>query len=345
MIQSMLKEIKQRKNYINGEKINSIYFGGGTPSILNIAEIKKFLSLIFTTYITAKDLEITIECNPEDLTSSKLSSFKKIGINRLSIGVQSFNNADLKFMNRSHDSKQAIRCIKEAKKIGFINITIDLIYGVPKQTLKDWNNNLKIMFNLGIQHFSAYSLTVEKKTALYNLIENKKVSALSDKNVNDHFKLVQKKAKEKSFIHYEISNYAKKNYFSKHNTTYWTGKHYLGIGPSAHSYNGTSRSWNVSSNKNYISKIHSNSKYFDLEKLTTEQSYNEYIFTSLRTMWGANKNIIKKKFGSHIESHFLKEVNKWEKKKYINYSANVYTLTEKGKVFADGIASDLFIVD
>ena len=344
ILKSMLKETKIRKNYLSSQKVNSIYFGGGTPSILSIPEINSFLQIIFKIYTINKNPEITIECNPDDLTVDKLLSYKKIGINRLSIGVQSFDDNDLKFMNRSHNAKEAIQSIKRAKEAGFNNITIDLIYGLPNQTLKDWKNNLEIMFSLGIQHFSAYSLTIEEKTALYHLVKNKKVKVLTDKKIIAQFNLLQEKAREQGFVHYEISNFGREGYFSKHNTAYWKNNHYLGIGPSAHSYNGNSRRWNVSSNTKYISSINKNSSYYDEEKLSVEEQYNEYIFTSLRTIWGVDNSIIKKKYGAEIATYFIKEIAKWETKKYVISNSNIYTLTSIGKIFADKISSDLFIV-
>ncbi len=338
----MHQEIKQRKNYLNGKDVRSIYFGGGTPSILSASEIKLLIKSISELYSVNDDAEITIECNPDDLSASKLSLYKKIGVNRLSIGVQSFDNVDLKFMNRSHNSKEAMTSIEIAKEVGFKNISIDLIYGLPNQTLKKWEKNLEIMFRLGIQHFSAYSLSIEEKTALYHLVKNKKIAVLTDKKIIDQFNLLQVKAKEQGFIHYEISNFGQKGYFSEHNTSYWKGSHYLGIGPSAHSYNGNSRRWNVASNSKYISNINTN--YFDQEELSTIQQYNEYIYTSLRTIWGVNNTIIKSRYGSVIELHFLNEIRKWETKKHVVSNLNIYTLTTKGKILADAIASDLFIV-
>ena len=342
MLKTMCQEIKERKEYLNNQHINSIYFGGGTPSILNTSEIKNFLKLIYEFYKVNKNAEITIECNPDDINKLKLLSYKKIGINRLSIGVQSFNNTDLKFMNRTHTSKQAIESIKLAKKCGFKNISVDLIYGLPNQTLKKWEKNLDVIFNLKVQHFSAYSLTIEEKTALYHLVKTKKITLLPEDKTIKQFKLLQIKAKANKFLHYEISNFGKKGYLSNHNVAYWKNRCYIGIGPSAHSYNGDSRRWNVASNKKYISNI--NSTYFNQEFLTTAQQYNEYIFTSLRTIWGTNKTTIKRRFGNEVVLHFLKEIEKWELKKNITSKSNVYRLTSSGKIFADRIASDLFIV-
>ena len=340
----MEKEIAERKDYLNQQNISSIYFGGGTPSILSVLEIKNLLEILYKNYNINDKAEITIECNPDDLTTSKLGSYKQLGINRLSIGVQSFHDCDLKFMNRSHNAEDSINSINLAKKMGFKNITIDLIYGLPNQTLKKWEDNLKIMFNLNIPHFSAYALTIEKKTALYHLIKRKKVTELSEEKTIAQFNLLQVRAKEQGFIHYEISNFGKSRNLSQHNTAYWKNNHYIGIGPSAHSYNGNSRRWNVASNTKYIANINSKSSYFEEEVLSVSEQYNEYIFTSLRTIWGIDKATIKKRYGNKITSHFLKEIIKWENKAYIVMSSNTYTLTIKGKIFADKIASDLFIV-
>ena len=344
LLKSIQQELIERKNYLKGEKITSIYFGGGTPSILMADEIKAIINSIYNVYVVKNDAEITIECNPDDITKTKLLSFEKMGVNRLSIGVQSFDDDDLKFMNRSHNAKSAIKSIKTAKKCGFKNITIDLIYGLPEQTLEKWEKNLNIMFSLGIQHFSAYSLTIEENTVLYHLIKNKKINLMSDKKILDQFNLLQLKARENEFIHYEISNFGKKSYFSRHNTGYWKNNHYLGVGPSAHSYNGKIRRWNVSSNEKYILNINTKTCYFEQEKLNLYQQYNEYILTSLRTMWGINQSLINERYGTKITSHFLKEIKKWEVKKYISVNIPNYTLTSKGKVFVDRISSDLFIV-
>ena len=344
MLKCIEKEIIERKNQLTNQKVKTIYFGGGTPSILSKDEIKSLLKKIYENYKVIQNPELTIECNPEDLNNIKLESYKKIGINRLSIGVQSFKDDELRFMNRSHNSIKAIKSIKLAQKIGFTNITIDLIYGIPNQTLNDWKKNLNIMFKLGIQHFSAYCLTIEKKTALYNLVKNKKLTVLSDKRIVNQFNLLKKEAKKKGFIHYEISNFAKKGYFSKHNTSYWKNDHYVGVGPSAHSYNGNIRRWNVSSHKKYISNSINNINFFEQETLSLEQHYNEYILTSLRTMWGPSNIVVKNRYGKKAELYFLDEIKKWEKKNYIKKNLTNYALTENGKLFADAIASDLFII-
>jgi oxygen-independent coproporphyrinogen III oxidase len=344
MLKSMEKEIIIRARYLNQQKIRSIYFGGGTPSILDDIDIKKILTQIGKNYSIADNAEITLECNPDDLNEKKLISLKKLGINRLSIGIQSFDDTDLKFMNRSHNAAEAENCIHLAKMAGFKNITIDLIYGLPNQTLSKWEKNLSKMFALNIQHFSPYALTVEKKTVLNHLLETKKVSLPNDEKIVEQFNFLQEKAEENDFIHYEISNFGKKGYFSNHNSSYWKNQDYLGIGPSAHSFNGKSRRWNVSSNKKYIEGLTNKTTYFETEILSTEQQYNEYVLTSLRTIWGVDSSIIQNKFGAGIHDHFLKEIEKWISKKYILSEENIITLTQEGKAFADAIASDLFIV-
>ena len=345
MLKSIKKEIEMRQPYLNGSTIRSIYFGGGTPSILNKKELNSLVNTVYRHFTIDTDAEITLECNPDDLNTKMLSDLKEIGINRLSIGIQSFDDADLKFMNRSHNVKEALECIRLAKKVGFDNITIDLIYGLPNQSNDKWKQNLKQMLALDIQHFSAYALTIEPKTVLKHLIDKKKVTPLEEKITVEHFNTLVQIATENNFIHYEISNFGKEDFFSNHNTAYWKNQHYLGVGPSAHSFNGTSRQWNIASNKQYIEKVNANRSYFEMEELSNAQQYNEYIFTSLRTIWGVNKRNIKGRFGKEIEIHFLKEIKKWEKKKDVINIKGRYMLTQNGKVFADAIASDLFIVD
>jgi len=344
MLKSIKKEITIRKAYLNDAKINSIYFGGGTPSILNKEEIRSLINTLYNNFKIDNAAEITLECNPDDLNKKKLLELKEIGVNRLSIGIQSFNDSDLKFMNRSHNSREALNCIKIAKEVGFENITIDLIYGLPGQSNKNWSDNLAKMLSLDIQHFSAYSLTVEPKTKLKHLIDKKLVTPLTDKITVEHFNTLLEVASENNFVHYEISNFGKEGFFSEHNTAYWENKHYLGVGPSAHSFNGNSRQWNVSSNKQYIDKLKEDVSYFELEQLSNNQQYNEYIFISLRTIWGVNLDYVNNQFGKEALENFKKQVIKWENKGKIKQYEGTYILTKNGKLFADAIASDLFIV-
>ena len=344
MLKSIKKEIEMRQPYLNGATISSIYLGGGTPSILNKEEIESLVNTVYCNFTIDKGAEITLECNPDDLNAQMLAELKEIGINRLSIGIQSFDDEDLKFMNRSHNAKEALGCIQLAKKAGFNNITIDLIYGLPNQSNENWEDNLTQMLALNIQHFSAYALTVEPKTALKHLIDKKKVTPLDDEITVEHFNTLIAVATENNFIHYEISNFGKEDFFSNHNTAYWKNQHYLGIGPSAHSFNGTSRQWNIASNKQYIEKVNTNSSYFEIETLTNAQQYNEYVFTALRTMWGVELDYIDNQFGKEALNYFKKQVIIWGTKGKIKKKEGTYTLTKEGKLYADSIASDLFIV-
>jgi oxygen-independent coproporphyrinogen-3 oxidase len=249
-------------------------------------------------------------------------------------------------MNRSHNSTEAYDSIIRAQKHGFNNISIDLIYGLPKQKLDDWSKNLLIMKELQIQHFAAYSLTIENKTKLSYLVNTKKIIPLEDDKVIKQFNLLQKFAKENNYIHYEISNFAKEDFFAKHNSGYWQNKIYLGVGPSAHSFDGKNRKWNVSSNKKYIHAINNKlDNYFKIEHLSKNQHYNEYIMTNLRTIWGVNIKVIESRFGELLKDYFVKEIKKWINKNYIINKKNIYTLSEKGKTFADQISSDMFLVD
>ena len=345
MLKCIELELQSRRDYLKNKIISTIYFGGGTPSLLNKDEIKSILEKINKNFKLNKNIEITLECNPDDLSQNKLIEFKELGINRLSIGVQSFNDNHLSFMNRSHSCKESIEGIRIAKKVGFNNITIDLIYGIPNQTLSEWKKDLEKMFALDITHFSSYALTVEDNTRLNFLVKNKKIKPLNDSKVNEQFMLLVDIANHYGFIQYEISNFATNEYFSKHNTSYWENKHYIGVGPSAHSYNGRSRRWNISSNKKYIKGIITNDDYFEDEILTIQQQYNEYILTSLRTIWGVCLKSIKNRFPKKIHTHFIKEVKKWKTKKLIKKNGSIYTLTSSGKLLADSISSDLFLLD
>tara|TARA_B110000444_G_C18830308_1_gene592821 strand:- start:415 stop:1449 length:1035 start_codon:yes stop_codon:yes gene_type:complete len=344
MLKSIKKEIKMRNSYLNDDKVSSIYFGGGTPSVLNKEEITSLINTIYDNFKIDTDAEITLECNPDDLDKKKLIELKEVGISRLSIGIQSFDDKYLKLMNRSHNAKEAFSCIQTAKEVGFENISIDLIYGLPNQSNRNWEENLAKMLNLDIQHFSAYSLTVENKTKLKYQIDNKIIKPLDDKITVKHFNTLIEKASKNNFVHYEISNFAKEGFFSKHNTAYWENRHYLGVGPSAHSFNGNSRQWNIASNKKYIEKVNSDDSYFESEKLSNTQKYNEYIFTALRTIWGVELEYINHQFGKKKLNYFKKQVINWENKGNVHVQNGKYTLTKSGKLYADAIASDLFIV-
>ena len=340
----MIIELDQRKSYLKTKKIDSIYFGGGTPSIIDVKHIISIIEKIYSLYEVKKSAEITMEFNPDDIKKEKLNILRTAGINRLSIGIQSFENKDLIFMNRSHNAAEAINSIQLAKECGFDNISIDLIYGVPNQTESIWKKNLQQMFDLQIDHFSAYALTVEPNTKLNYLIKKKKIKPLSESKSENHFKILQEISSEIGYKQYEISNFCRKDKFALHNTSYWEDKIYLGIGPSAHSYNGESRRWNISNNLKYITFINSEEKYFDEEILSINQKYNEYTLTSLRTIWGVSLDYLENNFDKMITSHFKKNSRKWIENENAILENNSLKLTNKGMLFADAISSDLFII-
>ena len=344
LINSIIKEISITNDFLKKKELISLYFGGGTPSIINNSSLNLIFNKIREHYLITSKTEITIECNPEDLNEEKLKFFKKIGINRLSIGIQSFKDEDLIFMNRNHNSKQALYSVKNAKRIGFKNISIDLMYSLPNQSINDWKKNLKIAFGLNIQHISSYSLSIEEKTKLRHLINKNILTELSDTESQTHFQLLIHECKKNNFVQYEISNFGKKNYFSVHNKNYWTGKEYLGIGPSAHSFNGKIRRWNISNNTKYINHLKKNILPYEEENLKNSDKFNEYIMTSLRTVWGVDLNILKKRFGNEIYTNFCLQIKKWVKSKHLFVEKNKVYLTTQGKYISDSICSDLFII-
>lgn len=342
LIQAMEKELSIRSSYLKNKTIHTIYFGGGTPSLLTKTDLSLLLNNIYKNFNVDKNAEITLESNPENLSVTKLKELSKLGINRLSIGIQSFLNSDLKFMNRSHDSKQAISSIVNAKKI-FSNISVDLIFGLPEQNLKAWENNYKKVFELEIQHISAYCLTVEPKTQLKKQIQNGTL-VLNEENSVKQFKSLMNNCKKYGFNQYEISNYAQPGYESKHNNSYWNQEWYLGIGPSAHSFNGISRQWNINNNNIYIKNIQQNIGFFKKEYLSKNEIYNEYILTKLRTSKGINKKYLKTHFSSDVINYFEKEIEKWVRKKLIYNLTNSFRLSNNGKIFTDLICQDLLLV-
>lgn len=348
MLKAINKELILRKKELSNEKIGSIYFGGGTPSLLSIEELQFLINTIYKNYEVDSDAEITLEANPDDLSLEKIKELSNSPINRLSIGIQSFFEDDLKFMNRAHSAEESKKCLTEATKY-FDNITIDLIYGVPKMTIKKWRENLKIAFEFGVPHISSYALTVEDKTVLHSLIEKGKVPAVDENLALKHFNILVEETEKKGFVHYEISNFGKPGYFSKHNTSYWLGEKYLGIGPSAHSFNGIERSWNVSNNPKYIKALQENLIPSETEILTANNLFNEYIMTGLRTIWGVSFQKIEQEFGAKCLQQLQKNAEPFIEKGLLeiqinSFSSNTLITTKKGKFLADGIASDLFIV-
>jgi len=342
-ISALILEINLRKNYLNNKIVDTIYFGGGTPSLLSIDEIKLIINTIEKVYNVTSDAEITLEANPDDLSKEKIFDLKKYTqINRLSIGIQSFFDDDLHYLNRVHSGKQAYTSIENSLKLGFNNITIDLIYGIP--TLNDikWKENLDRFFSYNIPHLSSYSLTVEPKTALDVLIKKNKLKNINEVESISHFEILLNKAEKNNLINYEISNFALEGYMSKHNSNYWLGKHYLGLGPSAHSYNGKSRQWNIANTKKYCEYNNNKNIVEDTEVLTLDQLYNEYVLTSIRTSWGCDIDYIRNEFGNIYSEYFEANIITSITEKRVNQNKNIYTLTNKGKLFADGIASSLF---
>ena len=340
---ALKKEISLRKNYLDGSKIETVYFGGGTPSLLSASELMYIFEELYRHFEISTTAEITLEANPDDLTSKKIKELKQTPVNRLSIGVQSFQEEDLKWMNRAHNSGEALSAVKMAQDHGLENISIDLIYGIPGLSEHRWRNNLQIAFALNIKHISAYCLTVEPKTALAHEIQSGKIKDVDEEQSAAHFQIMLEAMKNNDFIQYEISNFCKEGFYSKHNSNYWLKEKYLGLGPSAHSYNGSTRQWNISNNGLYIQSLEKNELNFEQEKLSVEQRYNEYVMTSLRTIWGTSLNEILTNYGEQFSSYCLEEAKKYIESKDLLLSENKLFLTDKGKLLADKIASDVFV--
>jgi oxygen-independent coproporphyrinogen-3 oxidase len=339
------QEIKMQKAYLQHQKIETIYFGGGTPSLLSATEISKIIESIHQNFDVSTLPEITLEANPDDLGVEKLKELKTSAINRLSIGVQSFFDEDLKWMNRAHEASEAESTIKRAQDYGLENITIDLIYGYPLLSDEKWETNIKKTIEFDIPHIASYSMTVEPQTALANFINNGKQIAMDEAQSAAQFQILMDELAANGFEHYEISNFAKPGQYSKHNTNYWRGVHYLGIGPSAHSFNGNSRQWNIANNAKYIQEIESKKIPCTLEVLTLENKFNEYVMTSLRTQWGIDLEKIKLDFGLDYKNKLLAFAEEYIMDNHLALAEDQLTLTTKGKLFADRIAADLFITE
>lgn len=343
IVDSICLEINIRKEYLTKNTLDSIYFGGGTPSLLSEKHLKKIFNTISGNFQFSSDIEITLEANPDDLNSENLEIIRNIGINRLSIGIQSFHENHLKFMNRAHNSIEAVECIENAKKIGFDNLSIDLIYGIPAESHEILMDDLEKVTSFGINHVSAYCLTIEPKTAFGKWVKNKTMNAIDEDFASEQFEILMNTLQNKDFEQYEISNFAKNNSYSKHNTSYWTGKHYLGIGPSAHSFNGESRQSNIYNNSLYIKGIENKDLNYSLEILSTANKTNEYLMTSLRTIWGVDLNKIEDLSSGKFQIQNYKTIENYLSKNWIQINDDKIQLTQKGKYFADQIASNLFI--
>jgi len=342
-IEALIGELKYRKNFLKDEIVNTIYFGGGTPSVLSAEEIIQILDIIYSEYKITEKPEITLEANPDDLSQEYLNSIKNTDINRLSIGIQSFFDDDLKLMNRSHTSQEAYNCIENAQKAGFNNITGDLIYGLPKMDAKKWSRNLETFSKLGIPHLSAYHLTYEEGTTFHRFRKDGKIKEIKEEKSEEQFKMLRKFATTSGYEHYEISNFAKEGFHSRHNSGYWKGEKYLGVGPSAHSYNKTQRIKNTSRLKEYIDCSPEDISY-EVENLSKKDMYNEYLITSLRTKWGISTKKINDQFGIEYTEKFYKNIRKYLDSEHIRRECDKFTMTEKGLFISDKITEDLFLV-
>ncbi len=343
MVQALMQEIYLRRTELLDEPVETIYFGGGTPSILSIADIQKIIQAVYQHFEVTANPEITLEANPDDLSLEALQSYKEIGINRLSIGVQSFFDDDLKLMNRAHSAAESLACLQNARTL-FDNITIDLIYGIPGMSLEKWQQNIQTALSLHIPHISSYALTVEPKTALHKMVSSGQVAQPSDESAQEHFLYLTDALQAAGFIHYEVSNFAREGYFSKNNSAYWLGKKYLGIGPSAHSYNGKIRSWNIANNSLYIKAIAQGELPSESETLTFEDRYNEAIMTGLRTIWGVSFARIESEFGLETLLHLQTQARKYLDNGWLEIKDEQLMTTRSGKFMVDGIASDLFLL-
>jgi len=344
MVLALAKEMELRKNEFQNELIETIYFGGGTPSVLTIDDIRFLIDAVYKHYRVVENPEITLEANPDDLDNETILQYANSPINRLSIGVQSFFEDDLQLMNRVHNSAEAIKCLEFATQ-HFDNISIDLIYGMPNMSNEKWLQNIETALSFNIPHISSYALTVEPKTALHKMIKSGAIPNLDDDLAQQHFHILIDKLQENGFVHYELSNFGKPDYFSKNNTAYWLGKKYIGIGPSAHSYNGVSRSWNIANNSLYLKEIEENNLPSETEILSQTDRYNEYIMTGLRTIWGVSLDRIETDFGTDYLNYLLQQAEKYISDNLLEIENNVLKTTKKGKFLSDGIASDLFLLN
>lgn len=341
MIETMQREIVLRKNYLTDSLLESVYFGGGTPSLLTLKELQDLFTSINSHFVISDNAEITLEANPDDITKENLEIWKKVGINRLSIGLQSFKEKDLQWMNRAHSVNEALHCVQLAKGSGFSNISVDLIYGLPDLTLEEWESHVNTVLKMNIQHISAYCLTIEEKTALHKMVATQKIFPAGEDEQSDQFLLLTKKLKEVDFKHYEISNFGLPNYEAVHNSNYWQGKQYLGIGPSAHSFNGVSRRWNISNNPLYIKNFNSENTWFEEEILTEKDRWNELLLTGLRTSLGVNLKQLESI--QELPVSFTKKINEFSDREWLILRNKRIILTDSGRLMADYIASELFL--
>ena len=343
-IDALCKELEMRKDYLNGEEIETIYFGGGTPSQLGKSHFDDIFKSIKQFYTIAKDAEITIEANPDNLSEEYVKMLSELPLNRISIGIQTFNDDTLKLLNRRHNSQQAIDAFNRCRKHGFKNISLDLMYGLPGESLESWKSDLSIITKLNPEHISAYHLIYEEGTKMWELKESHDVKEVSENMSVEMFSTLIETLKESGYEHYEISNFSKPYLYSRHNSSYWKGVKYLGCGPSAHSYDQISRQWNIASLDRYIEGINSGKADYEIEKLDITTQYNEFVITSIRTMWGMDLSILKEKFGVALYDYAMKMSEENIKKGYLEVADNKLKLTKEGIFISDGIMSDLLQV-
>ncbi|WP_312399967.1 MULTISPECIES: radical SAM family heme chaperone HemW [unclassified Sphingobacterium] len=345
MVNTLIREIELRSPYLEDKRIESIYFGGGTPSLLDADEISRIIDAIAQRFEISNSAEITLEANPDDLNATKVNALRSTPVNRFSIGIQSFFEEDLKWMNRAHTRQEASAAIMRVQDAGFENITCDLIYGYPLLTDEKWRYNMQQLIDFAIPHISSYSMTVETKTALDHFIKKGLSPAIDSDQAADQMNLLIETLKDAGYEQYEISNFAKNHLYARHNTNYWKGKHYLGIGPSAHSFNGNSRSWNIANNAKYIGSIQMNQLPLEIEHLSERDQINECIMTSLRTMWGLDLDLLEKNFGYSVKNKIVEDAAVFVEKQQVSLDNNKLRLTETGKLMADHIMSELFIIE
>lgn len=345
MINALLLEIDLRRNFLKDEAIETIYFGGGTPSIIPTKDLDAILKKIHQHFEVSSSVEVTLEANPDDLNKDFIKSIYHQGVNRLSIGVQSFVNRDLEWMNRAHHANEAIDCIRRAQDIGIENISIDLIYGTPGLSDSEWKDNIYKALELSVPHISSYALTVETKTALGNWVEKGKIKPMDEEQSASQFEMLMEELLSNGFEHYEISNFAKPGFHSKHNSSYWEGKTYLGIGPSAHSFDKTSRQWNINNNHKYIDEIVRGNLPMQMEVLKLNDRFNEYLMVGFRTAKGISTEYIANEFGSLALNKLEKSIIEFTDKDWVKFENGFYKTTSAGKLMADKIAAELFMVD
>jgi oxygen-independent coproporphyrinogen-3 oxidase len=342
-IDALLKEASLRKDYLESETVSTIYFGGGTPSVFSVKDLGTILNHINKLFRVEQDCEISIELNPDDVLPAYLDGLKDLNINRISMGIQSWRDSDLKMLNRRHDSAQAIKALKDTLDAGFENVTIDLIYGIPGMSLQEWESNLDFSLSFDIKHLSAYHLTFEPGTVFGKMLEKGTISEIDENESVAQFNILIEKAESAGFIQYEISNFGKPGYFSIHNSNYWKQVSYLGLGPSAHSFNGYSRQWNIRDLKGYIKLINAGKSFYESEELNSKTRFNEYIMTSLRTMWGIDLEYVEEMFEKEGYDYIINLAGKFKNYGLMKQEKKSLILTNQGKLISDNIISEFMI--